>query len=872
MAKFEKKSLRRARIIAIICSVLVAYATNAQSLYKTLGAGAAIEYGSAIAVAADGKIVIGGSYNNQCFISLLDSSASSVLWTRTFTLDSSYLNQVSHLYITPDNYIIGTTDILCNAPKFCGTGYFKLNFAGTVLFNNSIVSPANNFTLKKIFPISASSYIAVGMNYAIGGTQADWKFFKINSVTGNISYQTGLIDEDHSGLSNYLDDIFSTTTLHNNHFYFSGRIYASGTGAETMRPNIVKMDTNFTVVWSNYYFKDITEDARIYPFDLEAYDDTLIVAYAGDKDGIGPDFSCGLIKLLSDGTVLWQKDFDLSNSVSDHPSKVIVTTDGYLIYGISNFLSSGNRDFYLIKTNRNGTILWSKTIGHSATNEQAATQGYSSAQLVNNFLYFTGETNLGNDKIVIGKASISGAINCIPSTSQTCAITSIPNFQHANTQRIEIPNTVSVISVQTFNGSLNTTCFSFSLGKDTTLCSSINFNLQAPIIPGAQYLWSNGDTSTSITVLDSGIYSLRINNNCCSFTDSIRIKKIAGQQKNQHLLLCAGDTLQVGNNFHSAAGIYVDTLKTFYGCDSIVTTQLGLYPTHFFVSKTLCEGDSIFFKGKYLKTPGNYTDTLSSFLGCDSIIELTLLLQETGQLYVTGDTLLCKGDSSLLIAHGAQSYQWLPLNNLQIIDVNTVLVAPLTNTNYTLIGTNGACSDSSYFQIEVLTNPKINPQYSIIPCTWKVQFQNKSSGVENCWWNFGDGYLSNLCAAMHEYENEGNYQATCTIEFTNGCSETSSIFLDVSAKEGNGSITNANYFTPDNDGIEDVFYFTKGIACDLKSFEIYSVLGQLIYRSEAVEKGWNGTNMGGAMCIFGTYFYLVKSESKNYSGFVELIR
>jgi len=857
--------------IVVFSLLLHTLSVPAQSFYKTFGTGTSMEYGSAIAIAPDGKIVIGGSMNNFCFVSLLDSTGSLVLWTRKFTLDSSYVNQVSSIEITPDNYIIGTTDILCSTPKFCGTGYFKIDFSGNFYFNKTVLSNNNKFTLKKIFPISSSSYVGVGMNYTNSGTHADWKFLKINSSTGAITYQSGLIDEDHAGLTGYLDDIFSTTTLHNNYFYFSGRIYAGGTGAESMRPNIVKMDTNFTVIWSNFYFKDENNNARIYPFDLQAYDDTLIVTYAGDMNGTGPDFSCGLIKLKTDGTVLWQKNLDLSNSSNDHPSKVMVTSDGYLIFGVSNFLSTGNRDFFLIKTNRNGQIIWSKTIGTSSL-EQAASISYGAAQLHNGYVYFTGETNSGNDKIVVANVSLNGSVSCISETSQTIINTTIPNYQQANTQRVETPNTISVASVPTYPANLTNTCFSFSLGADTTLCSPINFTLQVPTIASASYEWSTGDSSNVITVQDSGLYYLKITSNCCSVIDSIRISKALPLQKNQLIILCAGDSLKVGNNYHSLAGNYIDSLTTNYGCDSIVKTQLALYPTHYALSITLCKGDSIYFNSNYLQASGIYSDTLSSVLGCDSIVTLNLQIQETGQLYITGDTLLCKGDSTILTAHGAQTYQWSPQNSLYEIDATTVIAAPSSNIKYTLIGKNGSCFDTTSITISVLNNSKINPQYSITPCDLKVQFQNQNPSIQACNWNFGDGYLSELCTASHQYSDEGNYTINLIVENSNGCKQDTSFTLKVSYDAAAGKITKSNYFTPNSDGEDDVFYFSNGIACNYINFEIYSVLGQLIYKSSDVENGWNGTNQGGANCTFGTYFFTLRTSSKNYSGFVELIR
>ena len=62
-----------------------------------------------------------------------------------------------------------------------------------------------------------------------------------------------------------------------------------------------------------------------------------------------------------------------------------------------------------------------------------------------------------------------------------------------------------------------------NLGNDTFFCSGTSITLTSPQPAGAQYLWSDGSTGTSLFVTNPGIYGLQMTNNGCSFEDTIII-------------------------------------------------------------------------------------------------------------------------------------------------------------------------------------------------------------------------------------------------------------------------------------------------------------------------------------------------------------
>ncbi len=87
---------------------------------------------------------------------------------------------------------------------------------------------------------------------------------------------------------------------------------------------------------------------------------------------------------------------------------------------------------------------------------------------------------------------------------------------------------------------------------------------------------------------------------------------------------CHGDTVWIGNNYHTENGTYTDTLLTAEGCDSIVVSNLRFTYAKGFEEDSICEGGFYIFGKQRITEPGVYFDTVKADGVCDSIIVLRL--------------------------------------------------------------------------------------------------------------------------------------------------------------------------------------------------------------------------------------------------------
>ena len=150
----------------------------------------------------------------------------------------------------------------------------------------------------------------------------------------------------------------------------------------------------------------------------------------------------------------------------------------------------------------------------------------------------------------------------------------------------------------------------------------------------------------------------------------------------------------------SSGGAYYDTLSNIHGYDSIFQLTLNVLPSYYFDdSLSICAGDTIIWQGKELYKPGIYIDSLESINGCDSILSLKIFMD-------TSEFNLFQDENTLMADFEADSYQWIQCNyNYDPIEGATFQShQPTESGSYALIYTQGNCMDTTDCLSISLTN------------------------------------------------------------------------------------------------------------------------------------------------------------------------
>lgn len=138
------------------------------------------------------------------------------------------------------------------------------------------------------------------------------------------------------------------------------------------------------------------------------------------------------------------------------------------------------------------------------------------------------------------------------------------------------------------------------------------------------YAWSNNATTASLNNLCAGQYTVTVTDAAqATTTASVIIAEPGLIQSGQNITECQGFSLQVGNSTYNTSGNYVDTLQSPAGCDSVVYTMLTILPVKTYsqsFNPTRCEDFSVSVENNTYSADGVYVDSLQTAEGCDSVV------------------------------------------------------------------------------------------------------------------------------------------------------------------------------------------------------------------------------------------------------------
>jgi len=232
---------------------------------------------------------------------------------------------------------------------------------------------------------------------------------------------------------------------------------------------------------------------------------------------------------------------------------------------------------------------------------------------------------------------------------------------------------------------------------------------------------------------------------------------------------------------------------------------------------------------------------------------------------------LCAGESTQLLASGGLYYKWTPATGLNNDTIPNPIATPSQTTKYTVGVGNGGCTDSSK-SVTVVVN-----QYPLADAGKEIfLFEGESTRLDgtikgdnivNYYWTPAT-FLSDPTALNPIATPLENITYTLTA-ISGGCgTSTSSVYIRVFQK-----ITIPNTFSPNNDGINDVWDIKSLNTYPESVTQVFDRYGRQVFQSTGYGTPWNGTYNGSVLPV-GTYYYIIdlKIGTPKLSGWVLLVR
>jgi gliding motility-associated-like protein len=266
-----------------------------------------------------------------------------------------------------------------------------------------------------------------------------------------------------------------------------------------------------------------------------------------------------------------------------------------------------------------------------------------------------------------------------------------------------------------------------------------------------------------------------------------------------------------------------------------------------------------------------------SRLGLPNMVESFLAAPASVQFQPPLQNWLCPGDTAWA-AQMPHHFRILPSAGVWVNGDSTwVAFSPDTTTTYWVISNNNCSPDDTIsFTIHRSKGPDAAFRFSpeeIRPGDESFTLVNTTTGALHYHWYDFDGILfSNLEDPTRPHPGLGRFCYTLIASDSIACTDTAEQCIDVSE---HGPLLIPNSFSPNNDGLNDVFRI-HGLYRELLDFSIYNRYGERIYYTKNKSAGWDGT-FKGKPCEQGTYYYIIRlvagdGNTKHFKGDINLIR
>lgn len=356
-----------------------------------------------------------------------------------------------------------------------------------------------------------------------------------------------------------------------------------------------------------------------------------------------------------------------------------------------------------------------------------------------------------------------------------------------------------------------------------------------------------------------------------------------------------GLTYQSSNSFTGLPiGTYTIKVKDANGCTTAGIARTITLDDQMFLSlgndTTICVGQSVTLQpqtnaltdtfrwtpttaltANNIKNPvATPTDTILYSLTakwgiCSRTDDIRIRILHKPVAYAGRDTTICYKTEAFLSGiasnlSGPVNYAWTPAASVTPANTRNTIAKPDSTQNYTLTVTdNYGCNFSVSDDVLVTMRPPV-PAFAgnDTNAVMGVPHQLFSRGGSSYYWTpaapLNNPFAQNPMATLY---NDTRFTVLVTDDI--GCSNTDDVFIKV-YKGPTYYLPNA--FSPNGDGLNDIFKpIPVGISLT-QYFSIYNRNGELVYQGNQWLKGWDGT-IHGKPASAGTYVWVIKGIDRN---------
>jgi gliding motility-associated-like protein len=244
-----------------------------------------------------------------------------------------------------------------------------------------------------------------------------------------------------------------------------------------------------------------------------------------------------------------------------------------------------------------------------------------------------------------------------------------------------------------------------------------------------------------------------------------------------------------------------------------------------------------------------YVVSGTNSFGCTTTDTLLVYVAQPFRISVSANDTICasRNETAQLFASNAHRYEWNPSLGLNAANIPNPLATPASTTTYRVVGFDeqNCFADTAFVTVGVGYNPTVRlPPGSQVVAGTQVPMQPLLTGgpFKRYTWLPNRDLSCNNCPNPVATINN-NIRYTLEVETIYGCTASDTAVYTVICEREQVYIPNA--FSPDGDGVNDVFMVRgKGVAT-VKSFRVFNRFGQVVFEKQNFSAndptaGWNG--------------------------------
>ena len=427
---------------------------------------------------------------------------------------------------------------------------------------------------------------------------------------------------------------------------------------------------------------------------------------------------------------------------------------------------------------------------------------------------------------------------------------------------------------------------SMTLGNDTTICPGDYITLKPTVGVYNSYLWSTGDSTSTITITQPGTYSLHVVSGCGEADDDIIIGNFPEPNPNlgDDMNLCYGESalLEPTTSFSTyvwqdnstlpfytvtQAGVYWVDVTDINGCEGSDTVFVDIANIVDLGedSLVLCQGESLTLDAGYgfdfytwstgeygvqtieVDSGGIYSVSVNYYFGCESEDQVLVIEYPLAEAAITGDNEMCDGESVILEAPvGPFDYEWY-LDDTQLSDETSITVTQ--GGKYVLVMSNvcGADSDEKTVELHPLPDVDLGGDVVLFP---GENITLDAGNYQSYIWN-DDGTLTDRYYTV-AYDDISGEDSVWVEVYDGYCKNSNGILIEIFDVEV------PNVITPNGDGKNDIFKPGDGWSgVNNHTIMVFNRWGEKVWESNDFPSGWDG-KQNGRLVAEGTYFWVLE--------------